>query len=129
MFRNLLFIGIGGFIGGVCRYLLQQYVQNNYPSSIPLGTLIVNIIGCFVIGLVYALSEKGNLLSPEMRLFIATGVCGGFTTFSSFAYENVRMVIDGQFLYALLYVSLSVIIGFGAVHAGILFIKLISSFL
>ncbi|MGN6214320.1 fluoride efflux transporter CrcB [Parafilimonas sp.] len=125
MFRNLLFIGIGGFIGGICRYLLQQYVQNNYPSSIPLGTLIVNIIGCFVIGLVYALSDKGNLLSPEMRLFLATGICGGFTTFSSFAYENVSMALDGEFLYALLYVSLSVIIGFGAVHAGILFIKLI----
>lgn len=125
MYRSLLFIGIGGFIGGICRYLLQQFVQNNYPSSIPYGTLIVNIIGCFIIGLVYGLSSKGNLLSPEMRLFLATGICGGFTTFSSFAYENVSMVLDGEFLYPLLYLLMSVVIGFGAVHAGILFIKLI----
>ena len=126
MFRNLLLVGTGGFLGGICRYLLQQFVQNHYPSSIPLGTLIVNIIGCFVIGLVYELSGKGNLLTPEVRLFLATGICGGFTTFSSFAYENVTMVLDGEFFYALLYVLLSVIIGFGAVHTGILFIKLIS---
>ncbi len=125
MFRSLLYIGIGSFIGGVCRYLCQQFVQNNYPSSIPLGTLIVNIVGCFIIGLVYELSSKGNLLSTDMRLFLATGICGGFTTFSSFAYENVSMVLDGEFFYPLLYVLISVIIGFGAVHVGILFIKLI----
>lgn len=125
MFRNFLLVGIGSFIGGICRYLLQQFVQNNYPSSFPFGTLIVNIIGCFVIGLVYELSGKGTWLSPEMRLFLATGICGGFTTFSSFGYENVSMVLNGQFLYPLLYVLASVIIGFGAVHAGILFIKLI----
>lgn len=126
MFRSLLFIGIGSFIGGICRYLLQQFVQTNYPSSFPLGTLIVNLIGCFIIGLVYELSSKGNLLSVDVRLFLATGICGGFTTFSSFAYENVSMVLDGEFLYPLLYVLISVVIGFGAVHAGILFIKLIS---
>jgi len=125
MYRNLLLIGIGSFIGGISRYLLQQFVQNNYPSTIPYGTLIVNIIGCFIIGLVYELSGKGSLLSPEVRLFIATGICGGFTTFSSFAYENVSMVLDGEFFYALLYILMSVAIGFGAVHAGILFIKLI----
>jgi CrcB protein len=126
MYRSLLLIGIGSFIGGICRYLLQQFVQNNYPSSIPFGTLIVNITGCFAIGLIYELADKGNLLSSEMRLFLATGVCGGYTTFSSFAYENVSMVLDGEFYYPLLYVLLSVVVGFGAVHAGILFIKLIS---
>jgi CrcB protein len=126
MFRNLLFIGIGSFIGGICRYLIQLFVQNNYPSSIPWGTLIVNITGCFVIGVIYELSGKGNLLSPEMRLFLATGICGGFTTFSSFAFENVSMMLEGQFFYPLLYVLMSIAIGFGAVHAGIVFIKLIS---
>ena len=126
MHRSLLFIGIGSFIGGICRYLLQQFIQNNYPSSIPFGTLIVNITGCFAIGLVYELAAKGNLLSSEMRLFHATGICGGYTTFSSFAYENVSMVLDGEFYYSILYLVLSVVVGFGAVHAGILFIKLIS---
>src|SRR6266542_2063720 len=123
MFRSLLYIGIGSFIGGVCRYLCQQFVKNNYPSSIPLGTLIVNIVGCFIIGLVYELSSKGNLLSTDMRLFLATGICGGFTTFSSFAYENVSMVLEGEFYYPLLYVLISIIIGFCAVHVGILFIQ------
>lgn len=126
MLRSLLYIGIGSFAGGICRYLLQQFVQKHFPSSIPLGTLAVNVIGCFIIGLVYGLSVKGNLLSNDIRLFLAAGICGGFTTFSSFAYENVSMILDGEFLYPLLYVLISVIIGFGAVHAGILFIKLIS---
>ena len=119
-------IGIGSCVGGISRYLLQQSVQKQYPYSIPLGTLSVNIIGCFIIGVIYGIASKGNLLSPEMRLLLATGFCGGFTTFSSFAYENVSMVLDGEFFYPVLYVLISVIIGFGAVHAGILFIKLIS---
>lgn len=126
MTRSLILIGVGGCIGSICRYLSQQYVQNNYPSSIPLGTLLVNLTGCFIIGMVYALSEKGNIISPELRIFLVTGFCGGFTTFSSFAYENVSMVLDGEFYYTALYVLISVIIGFGAVHAGILLIKLIS---
>ena len=86
MYRSLLLIGIGSFIGGICRYLLQQFVQNNYPSSIPFGTLIVNITGCFAIGLVYELAAKGNLLSSEMRLFLATGICGGDSNLFSFLY-------------------------------------------
>ncbi len=126
MTRGLILIGLGGGIGSVCRYLSQQYVQNNYPASIPLGTLFVNITGCFIIGIVYALSEKGNLISPEVRVFLATGFCGGFTTYSSFAYENVSMVLEGEFYYTALYLLISVFIGFGAVHAGILFTKLIS---
>jgi CrcB protein len=125
MIRNLLLIGVGGSIGSICRYLSQQFVQNNYPSSIPLGTLLVNISGCFLIGLIYALSGKGNIISPDLRLFLATGFCGGFTTFSTFAYENVGMILDGEFYYTSLYLLISVIIGFGAVHAGILFTKLI----
>ncbi len=126
MSRSLILIGIGSCVGGISRYLLQQSVQKQYPYSIPLGTLSVNIIGCFIIGVIYGIASKGNLLSPEMRLLLATGFCGGFTTFSSFAYENVSMVLDGEFFYPVLYVLISVIIGFGAVHAGILFIKLIS---
>jgi len=125
MIRSLLFIGIGSFIGGICRYLLQQFVQQHFPSSIPLGTLSVNIIGCFIIGAVYELSTNSHFISPELRLFLATGICGGFTTFSSFSYENVSMILDGEWYYPLLYILISIVIGFGAVHAGIVFIKLI----
>jgi CrcB protein len=126
MLRSLLYVGIGSCIGGISRYLLQQFIQNRYPSSIPLGTLSVNIIGCFIIGIIYGVASKGDLLSPEARLLLATGFCGGFTTFSSFAYENVNMVLEGEFFYPFLYILISVVIGFGAVHAGILSVKIIS---
>jgi fluoride exporter len=125
MARSLILIGIGGSIGSISRYLTQQFVQKHYPSSIPLGTLSVNIIGCFIIGLVYGLSDKGDVLSPEARLFLATGICGGYTTFSSFAYENINLMQDGEFFYTGLYILLSMVIGFAAVYFGILFIKLI----
>jgi CrcB protein len=125
MTRSLILIGIGSFAGGVCRYLTQLFVQRHYPSSIPFGTLTANVLGCFIIGLVYALSGKGNILSPEMRLFLATGICGGYTTFSSFAYENVNLLQDGEFFYFSLYLILSLVIGLGAVYLGILIIKLI----
>lgn len=126
MVRNLILIGSGSCIGGICRYLTQLFVQKYYPSSFPFGTLSVNIIGCFIIGIIYALADKGNMLSPAMRLLLATGFCGGYTTFSSFAYENISLIRDGEFFYAGLYVMLSTFIGFTAVYLGILFIKLMS---
>ena len=126
MVRSLILIGIGSCIGGISRYLTQQYVQKYYPSSIPLGTLSVNIIGCFLIGIIYALADRGTILSPAIRLFLATGFCGGYTTFSSFAFENVSLMREGDFFYTGLYIMLSIVIGFAAVYLGILFIKLIS---
>jgi fluoride exporter len=125
MARSLILIGVGSFAGGIFRYLTQQFVQKHYPSSIPFGTLSVNILGCFVIGIVYALSNKGNILSPELRLFLATGICGGYTTFSSFAYENITLLQEGNFFYTALYIMLSVVVGFSAVYLGILLIKII----
>src|SRR5579875_2374908 len=99
MYRNLLIVGMGSFIGGALRYLLQTLIQRYYPAPIPLGTLWVNVSGCFLIGVIYGLSLKGGLLSPEMRLFLAVGVCGGYTTFSSFAYENVSLLMDAEWFY------------------------------
>ncbi|MHB1920857.1 MAG: fluoride efflux transporter CrcB [Chitinophagaceae bacterium] len=125
MTRNIILVAIGSGIGGIFRYLTQQFVQNHYPSSFPFGTLLVNILGCFAIGMVYALGDKGNLLTPETRLFLATGICGGFTTYSSFAYENIRLLQDGEFFYTGLYVGISVIIGFTALYLGILLIKIL----
>jgi len=126
MARSLILIGIGSCIGGISRYLTQQFVQKYYPYSIPLGTLSVNIIGCFLIGIIYALADRGTILSPAIRLFLATGFCGGYTTFSSFAFENVSLMREGDFFYTGLYIMLSIVIGFAAVYLGILFIKLIS---
>ena len=125
MYRSLLLVAIGSSIGGTCRFLCQQFVQKHFPSSIPFGTLSVNIIGCFIIGIIYGLANKSNIISPEIRLFMATGFCGGYTTFSSFAYENISLMQEGEFYYIALYILYSLIIGFAAVYTGILFTKII----
>lgn len=113
----LLMIGIGSFIGGALRYVLSQKIQQSVLSTFPFGTLSVNILGCFLIGLVFALSDRGAL-SQEWRLFLATGICGGFTTFSAFSNETLALLRDGQFLYAGLYVMLSVLLGVLATFLG-----------
>jgi CrcB protein len=123
MGKLILLVGAGGFVGSVARFLSQQAIARIYPSSFPWGTMLVNIAGCFIIGLVYGLGEKGNILSPEMRLLLATGFCGGFTTFSSFAYDNVGLLRDGELLYAFLYIAVSVLIGLLAAYLGVLIVK------
>lgn len=119
----ILLVGAGGAVGSVARFLSQQMIARYYPSSFPWGTLIVNIVGCFIIGIVYAFGEKGNLLSPEMRLLLATGFCGGFTTFSTFAYENISLMREGELLYTFLYIAASIIVGFLAAYIGVLVVK------
>jgi len=124
MYRYLIYVLVGSSIGGAARYLSQEFVQKNFPSFIPLSTLSVNIVGSFIIGIIYALAERSKI-SAEVRIFIATGFCGGFTTFSSFAFENVKLLQDGEYFNTALYVVLSLVIGFIAVYLGILFTKLI----
>ena len=122
--RIVALIGIGSFIGGSLRYLIAQMVQSKFLSAFPFGTLTVNIVGCFVIGLVFGLSERLNL-SPEWRLFLATGICGGFTTFSAFSLETMQLLRDGQILHGLLYVATSILVGLLAVYLGMTLLKLI----
>lgn len=123
MIKMILLVGAGGFVGSIARFLSGQLFIRYYPSSFPWGTLVVNVIGCFLIGLIYAFSEKGNLLSPEMRLLLATGFCGGFTTFSSFSYESIALMKDGELFYTFLYVAASIIIGFLAAYIGVFIVK------
>ena len=122
--KLILAIGTGSFIGGILRYLLSQIIQAKFLSAFPFGTMGVNIIGCFLIGLVFGLADRGNL-SQEWRLFLATGLLGGFTTFSAFSNETVSMLRDGQLGYAAIYISSSIIIGLIATFIGILLTKLI----
>lgn len=103
--------------------LLQQAVQRRADSTFPFGTLAVNVLGCFAIGAVYALAAKNQLLSAETRLFLATGLCGGFTTFSSFMSENVGMLQDGELVHTLAYVGISLVAGFAATLLGAFLIK------
>jgi len=122
--KILLAIGTGSFIGGIFRYLLSQFIQARLLSTFPYGTLCVNIIGCFLIGLVFGLADRGNL-TQEWRLILATGVIGGFTTFSAFSNETVSMLRDGQLWYALAYIILSIVFGLAATFIGISIIKLL----
>jgi CrcB protein len=124
MLKTLLIIGSGSFIGGVARYLVSRFIQNGVISSFPFGTIVVNIIGCFLIGLIYGISERGNMINAEWRIFLTVGFCGGFTTFSTFAYENVSLLRDGNFFLFALYTSLSVFLGLLAIYLGNMTTKL-----
>lgn len=123
MLKNILIIGAGGFIGSVLRYLTQVASGKLFSLSFPVGTFIVNILGCFIIGVVYALSEKGNLLNAEMRLFLAVGFCGGFTTFSTFSNDNLILLKDSQLVFLFFNIFGSVILGVAAVYLGIIAVK------
>jgi CrcB protein len=123
MFRLLIIIGSGSFVGGIARFLISRYVQSHALSAFPYGTFLVNVAGCFLIGIFYGLSERGNLMNAELRMFLTVGFCGGFTTFSTFASENVSLLRDGDFFYFALYTSLSVFAGLMATYAGNLVIK------
>jgi CrcB protein len=118
MLKNLLIIGSGGFIGSIARYLVSQLNLTVSFHSIPVGTLAVNVIGSFLIGFLTGIAEKSMLLSPEWRLFLMVGLCGGFTTFSTFTGENLMLTHNGQLLTVLLYTGLSIFLGFLAVYLG-----------
>ena len=125
MFKLILLVGAGGFIGSVARFLGSRYITENYLSSFPFGTMTVNITGCFLIGIFYGMSEKGALMNEEWRIFLTVGFCGGFTTFSSFASENLTLLRDGAFGYFFLYTGLSVFLGLAATFIGNALTKLI----
>lgn len=116
--RIILLIGLGSFIGGISRYLLSVAVHNKMPSAFPYGTLTVNIIGCFLIGLALGFHERSGLTN-EWRLFIVTGLLGGFTTFSAFSFESIDLFRNGQTGPALLYITGSILLGLTATFAGI----------
>jgi fluoride exporter len=118
MIRNLFLVGLGGFIGSVARYLVSGLNLKVDFYSIPLGTLLVNIIGSCIIGFLTGIAEKSELITAEWRLFLMAGLCGGFTTFSSFTIENLSLMHSGQFGTVLIYTGLSVLLGFIAVYLG-----------
>jgi CrcB protein len=117
--KPLLLIGLGGGIGSMLRYLLTVSAGRWITQTFPIGTLLVNISGCLLIGLLYGLSTKYALITLEWRLFLITGLCGGYTTFSSFSYESITLFKQGEIGYFLLYTASSFVLGLLATVAGI----------
>ena len=104
----LLIVGAGGALGSVLRYSLSLLAQR-FSVTFPHGTLGANLLGCLVIGVVVTLAATTESVTPTLRLFLATGICGGFTTMSSFIYELTQFVRDHEFMYAGAYLSLTLV--------------------
>ena len=118
MAMKYLWIALGGAGGSLFRYVLQGWVQRLAGGSFPAGTLVVNVLGCFVLGLLAAAFAGPVLIREEHRVGLTIGVLGGFTTFSTFGLETFHLTNDGQFRLAAANVLLSVGLGFAAVWAG-----------
>lgn len=118
---NCLFVGLGGFIGAILRYLISLIPIKN-PVSFPVNTLIINVAGALAIGLIAFASSKNENLDPKLLLLLKVGICGGFTTFSTFSLETAELIKNGSVITALAYVFVSVLLGVLAVMLpGILF--------
>lgn len=117
---NLVIIALGGALGAVSRFLMGNAVSKAVGSALPYGTFVINLVGCFAMGLLMTIIVDRELLSAAWRLFLCVGFLGGFTTFSSFGYEALMLLTEGRMLAALTYVSGSVALGLAAAAAGVL---------
>ncbi|MGB5417446.1 fluoride efflux transporter CrcB [Algibacter sp.] len=120
--KHILLVFLGGGFGSVLRYIIGKYL-NNPETGIPYGTFVANIVGSLLIGIILGLAAKNNSLSQSQTLLLATGFCGGFTTFSSFAYENHVFLKSGDFTSFAIYTIASFVIGFLAVFLGLFLVK------
>ncbi|MFV9550468.1 fluoride efflux transporter CrcB [Algibacter sp. PT7-4] len=120
--KNLILVFLGGGLGSILRYIIGKYL-NNAQTGIPYGTFVANILGSLLIGIILGLAAKNNTLTQSHTLLLATGFCGGFTTFSTFAYENHIFLKSGDFTSFAIYTIASFIIGFLAVFTGLFLVK------
>ena len=116
---QLILIAVFGAVGTLARYALQGFVQIRTSGTFPYGTLLINLSGCFLLGLIGQLTLNRLIVPPEWRLAIAVGFFGGYTTFSSFGWETAKMLEDGEWLPAVTYVAASVVVGLLLSVAGI----------
>ena len=121
---HVLCIGCGGFFGAISRYLLSGWVQERFGGGFPLGTLVVNVTGCLLLGAMMSLVDDHPLLSPNMRGFLAIGLLGAFTTFSTFGYETMALIRDQELMLAGGNILANVILGLVAVEAGRILVQL-----
>ena len=123
MLKSLLIVGTGSFIGGAMRYLLSTCMKNVCGQEFPCGTLSVNLLGCFLFGVLFAVFSKNSATDNTLYLLLTTGICGGFTTFSTFANESVQMLQHGNTSGFIGYVATSVIAGFVFIALGYWMVK------
>ncbi len=126
MIKEIILVGSGGFIGSVFRYFLSKINLTINYLSIPWGTLLINAMGSLFIGLLLGFADHGNHLSFEWKMFLMVGVCGGFTTFSTFSSENLNLLQNGQFVNLILYTFLTLFFSFLFVFFGYGLSRLIS---
>ena len=118
MIKSVLIVGIGSFIGGAVRYLISTLFKQFCTQGFPWGTLLVNLMGCFIFGAIFALFSKYSSTSHPWCLLLTTGLCGGFTTFSTFAYESVLMLQQGNLSGFISYIATSLIAGISLFALG-----------
>ena len=116
---KLLIIGLGGFLGSVARYMTTKFLDDKLTPAFPYGTLTVNILGSFLLGIIYIIALRKAGLTENGRLFLGVGFCGGFTTFSAFALENFSLMQEKFVVTSLLYITVSVVGGILALVAGV----------
>jgi fluoride exporter len=121
--KPLVFVGLGGGIGSIFRYLISLFIAKHIPLAFPLGTFFVNFSGCFLIGMFYALAAKHGSFTPDWRLFLVTGICGGYTTFSTFSYDGLMLLKQGATFNFFIYILGSVTLGLLATFAGVSLFK------
>jgi CrcB protein len=117
MLKNILIVGLGGFIGSTLRYITYLFIDKRFAIAFPLSTFTVNVLGSLLLGVVIGLSMKDNL-NEHLRLLLAVGICGSFTTFSTFALENFNMLNQREIFTSLIYVAASIFFGLIAVFIG-----------
>lgn len=118
-FKEVMLVGLGGFVGSSLRFMVHVWTQRIVPATVfPLGTLVVNVIGCFLLGLLGGLLAHRGILEPGYRLFLMIGLLGGFTTFSAFALDTLILIESAEALKALANIVLQVSLSLAAVYAG-----------
>jgi len=123
MLKTIIYVAIGGAIGSVLRYLTSVVVTKYWSNQFPLATFIANVLGCFLVGFLVGLLEKNNLANSNLKWFLITGFCGGYTTFSTFGFENYTLFQSNNSLLAFVYIGLSILIGLLAVWFGLFISK------
>ncbi len=124
--KNILLVGLGGFFGSIARYLLGGWILHfTYPAKFPWSTFAVNVAGCLVIGVLSGLAERFEMIGPAARLFLFTGILGGFTTFSAFGLEAVYLLRRGEFPVAAAYIGGSIVVGLAVLWLGLKIVYLL----